>query len=60
MKIDSTIRISKSETDEKEFATYTLKIPTKLFKQFKIKSLSDDNATYRETLTKLIQDYVSR
>ena len=39
MKIDSTIRISKSETDEKEFATYTLKIPTKLFKQFKIKSL---------------------
>ena len=48
------------EKNEKEFSTYTLKIPTKLFKDFKIKSLSDDNATYRETLTKLIQDYVSR
>ena len=45
---------------EKEFSTYTLKIPTTLFKDFKIKSLTDNNATYRETLTKLIQEYVGR
>ena len=43
---------------EKEFATYTLKIPKKLFTKFKIKSLTDKNATYRETLTKLIERYV--
>ena len=43
---------------DKEFATYTLKIPKKLFTMFKIKSLTDKHATYRETLTKLIERYV--
>ena len=43
---------------DKEFATYTLKIPKKLFTMFKIKSLTDKHATYRETLTKLMEDYV--
>ena len=42
----------------KEFATYTLKIPQRLFTKFKIKSLTDKHATYRETLTKLMEDYV--
>jgi len=42
----------------KEFATYTLKIPQRLFTKFKIKSLTDKHATYRETLTKLIEEYV--
>ena len=42
----------------KEFTTYTLKIPQRLFTKFKIKSLTDNNATYSETLTKLIEEYV--
>ncbi len=46
------------ETREKEFTTYTLKIANDLFTEFKIKSLTDKDATYRETLTKLIEDYV--
>jgi hypothetical protein len=43
---------------EKKFATYTLKISQPLFTKFKIKSLTDKDATYRETLTKLIEEYV--
>ena len=43
---------------EKKFATYTLKISEPLFTKFKIKSLTDKDATYRETLTKLIEEYV--
>ena len=43
---------------DKEFATYTLKVPHELFTKFKIKSLTDKHATYRETLTKLMEDYV--
>ena len=43
---------------DKEFATYTLKVPHDLFTRFKIKSLTDKHATYRETLTKLMEDYV--
>ena len=46
--------------EEREFATYTLKIPQGLFTKFKIKSLTDNNATYRETLTRLIEEYVGR
>ena len=45
--------------DEKKFSTYTLKISHPLFTKFKIKSLTDKDATYRETLTKLIEEYVS-
>ena len=43
---------------EKKFATYTLKISEPLFTKFKIKSLTDKHATYRETLTNLIEEYV--
>ena len=43
---------------EKEFSTYTLKIPKPLFTKFKIKSLTEKDATYRETLTRLIERYV--
>ena len=43
---------------DKEFATYTLRIPKELFTRFKIKSLTEKDATYRETLTKLIEEYV--
>ena len=43
---------------EKKFATYTLKISQPLFTKFKIKSLTDKDATYRETLTRLIEEYV--
>jgi hypothetical protein len=43
---------------EKEFATYTLRIPKDLFTKFKIKSLTEKDATYRETLTKIIERYV--
>jgi len=43
---------------DKKFATYTLKISHPLFTKFKIKSLTDKDATYRETLTRLIEEYV--
>ncbi len=43
---------------DKEFATYTLKVRKELFTKFKIKSLTQKDATYRETLTKLMEDYV--
>ncbi len=60
MEINNTIKISKKDTDNKQYATYTLKVSQSLFRKFKIKSLRDNHATYRETLTKLIEDYVSR
>ena len=44
--------------EDKEFATYTLKVRKELFTRFKIKSLTDKDATYRETLIKLMEDYV--
>ena len=43
---------------EKEFATYTLRVRKELFTKFKIKSLTIKDATYRETLTKLMEEYV--
>ena len=43
---------------DKEFATYTLKVRKELFTKFKIKSLTDKHAIYRETLTRLMEDYV--
>ena len=47
----------KSVTD-KEFATYTLKVPQELYRKFKIKSLTKKDATFRETLTRLMEEYV--
>ena len=58
MKVNSTIKVSKNDTTNKKFATYTLKISQPLFTKFKIKSLTEKDATYRETLTKLIEEYV--
>ena len=43
---------------EKKFATYTLKISQPLFTKFKIKSLTEKDATYRETLTRLMEEYI--
>tara|TARA_R100001594_G_C3885491_1_gene227103 strand:- start:263 stop:445 length:183 start_codon:yes stop_codon:yes gene_type:complete len=60
MEINETIKVSKKDTLNREFATYTLKISQPLFRKFKIKSLRDNHATYRETLTKLIKEYVDR
>ena len=59
MRLDSTVKVIKENNEEKKFATYTLKISHPLFTKFKIKSLRDEDATYRETLTKLIEEYVS-
>ena len=49
---------ARGQVIDKKFATYTLKISQPLFTKFKIKSLTDKDATYRETLTKLIEEYV--
>ena len=49
---------ARERVEEKKFATYTLKISQPLFTKFKIKSLTNKDATYRETLTKLIEEYV--
>ena len=43
---------------DREFATYTLKVPHDLYTRFKIKSLTNKDATFRETLTRLMEDYV--
>ena len=43
---------------EREYSTYTLRVRKDLFTAFKIKSLTNKDATYRETLTKLIEEYV--
>ena len=43
---------------DKEFATYTLKVRKELFTRFKIKSLTLKDATYRETLTRLMEEFV--
>ena len=43
---------------EKEFATYTLRVRKDLFTKFKIKSLTIKDKTYRETLTKLMEEFV--
>ena len=43
---------------EKEYATYTLRVRKDLFTAFKIKSLTNKDATYRETLTRLMEDFV--
>ena len=45
--------------EEKEYATYTLRVRKDLFTAFKIKSLTNKDATYRETLTKLMEAYVN-
>ena len=58
MKLDSTINVTNKKDGEKKFATYTLKISQPLFTKFKIKSLTEKDATYRETLTKIIERYV--
>ena len=60
MRLDSTIKVSEEKDAKRKFATYTLKISQPLFRKFKIKSLKDEHATYRETLTKLIEEYVGR
>ena len=49
---------AKKNIVEREFATYTLKVRKELFTRFKIKSLTDKHATYRETLTRLMEEYV--
>ena len=43
---------------EKEYATYTLRVRKDLFTKFKIKSLTIKDATYRETLTRLMEEFV--
>ena len=58
MRLDSTIKVSEEKDAKRKFATYTLKISQPLFTKFKIKSLTDKDATYRETLTRLIKEYV--
>ena len=59
-KIIDVSKVGDTYTTKKEFATYTLKISQPLFRKFKIKSLKDNYATYRETLTRLIEEYVDR
>ena len=49
---------AKKNIVEREFATYTLKVPQELYRKFKIKSLTKKDATFRETLTRLIEEYV--
>ena len=45
---------------EKEFATYQLKIPNELWKQFKIKMLTDDRKGLGNTILEILEGYVSK
>ena len=49
---------ARKDTIEKEFATYQFKIPYALWNKFKIKSLTDESPTYKDTLLNLIERYV--
>ena len=49
---------ARKQITDKEFATYTLRVRKDLFTKFKIKSLTNKDATYRETLTRLMEDFV--
>ena len=49
---------ARNDVAEKEFATYQFKIPQDLWTRFKIKSLTEKNPTYRDTLLDLIERYV--
>ena len=50
---------ARKQITDKEFATYTLRVRKDLFTKFKIKSLTNKDATYRETLTRLMEEFVS-
>ena len=56
--IESTIKISKKNHNEREFSHFQFKVPHKLWNQFKIKSIEDNSPTYREKLIELIKNYV--
>ena len=49
---------ARKQVADKEFATYTLRVRKDLFTKFKIKSLTVKDKTYRETLTKLMEEFV--
>ena len=44
---------------KKKFATYTLRVDRELYTAFKIKSLEIGDATYRETLSRFMEEFVS-
>ena len=50
----------KNNGTEKDFATYQLKIPNELWKQFKIKMLTDDRKGLGNTILEIMEGYVSK
>ena len=45
--------------NDKKYATYQFKLPQDLWNKFKIKSITENRNTYRDTLIVLIERYVS-
>jgi hypothetical protein len=45
---------------DKKYTTFQFKIPRETWNRFKIKSLSENSPTYRETLINLIKEYVGK
>ena len=44
---------------EEKFATYQFKIPLPLWNKFKIKSIQENDDTYRDTLINVIRRFVN-
>ena len=45
---------------DKKYTTFQCKIAREIWNKFKIKSLSENSPTYRETLIHLIEEYVEQ
>mgnify|MGYP003140547857 CR=1 FL=1 len=45
--------------EDKKFAMYQFKVPYDLWTRFKIKSITEKQPTYKDTLIELIEKYVS-
>ena len=44
--------------EEKKFASFLLKVPIETWNKLKIKSITENSPTYRDTLLHLIDEYV--
>ena len=44
--------------DNKKYVSFQFKVPHELWNKFKIKSITENSDTYKDTLIQLIKEYV--